>query len=299
MEHPDGVGAAAHAGNDRVRQPAGQAEHLLARLHPDHPLEVAHHHRERMRAHDRADAVVRRLDRRDPVPECLVDRVLERAAADGDRHHPRAEHLHPGYVERLPPGVLLPHVHHAVQAEQRAGGGSGHAVLSRPGLGDHPGLAHPPGEQGLAEHVIDLVRSGVREVLALEQHPAAACLGAEPPGIGQRRGPAGIAGKQPVELVLEPRIGFRGGIGPGEFVQRGHQRLGREPAAERAEMAGAVGLAFRCGMGRRPSVRKGHFRSPRSAGCEPAVTRSATAARGSLSVTRLSPTSTASAPAAA
>ena len=39
--------------------------------------------------------------------------------------------------------------------------------------------------------------------------------------------------------------------------------------------------------------------SPRSAGCAPAVTRSATALRGSLPVTRLSPTRTASAPAAA
>ena len=45
--------------------------------------------------------------------------------------------------------------------------------------------------------------------------------------------------------------------------------------------------------------RLGHPRSPRSAGCEPAVTRSATAQRGSFSVTRLSPTSTASAPDAA
>ena len=32
---------------------------------------------------------------------------------------------------------------------------------------DHPPLAHPLGEQGLAENVVDLVRTGVVEVLSL------------------------------------------------------------------------------------------------------------------------------------
>ena len=38
-----------------------------------------------------------------------------------------------------------------------AGGGGGHPVLAGAGLRDHPGLAHPLGEQHLAEHVVDLV----------------------------------------------------------------------------------------------------------------------------------------------
>ena len=42
------------------RPAAGQ--HLLAGLDPDDPLEVADHHRERVRAHHRADAVVRAVD---------------------------------------------------------------------------------------------------------------------------------------------------------------------------------------------------------------------------------------------
>ena len=47
----------------------------------------------------------------------------------------------------------------------------GHAVLARSGLGDHARLAHPPGEQRLAHHVVELVRAGVGQVLPLEQHP--------------------------------------------------------------------------------------------------------------------------------
>ena len=145
------------------------SRHCCPRLVADDPLEVAHHHRERVRAGDRAEQVVRRLDVGDPVAHRLVDRVLERAGAGRDRDDLGAEQPHPGDVERLAPGVLLAHVDDAVEAEQRRGGGGRDAVLAGAGLGDDPGLAHPLGQQRLAEHVVDLVRAGVVEVLALEQ----------------------------------------------------------------------------------------------------------------------------------
>jgi hypothetical protein len=67
-------------------------------------------------------------------------------------------------------GVHLAHVDHALEVEQRRRGGTGHPVLARAGLGDDPGLAHPLGQQGLAQHVAHLVGAGVVEVLALEVH---------------------------------------------------------------------------------------------------------------------------------
>jgi hypothetical protein len=48
--------------------------------------------------------------------------------------------------------------------------GRGHAVLPRPGLGDDAALAHAAREQHLPDRVVDLVRAGVVEVLALEPH---------------------------------------------------------------------------------------------------------------------------------
>ena len=54
------------------------------------------------------------------------------------------------------------------QAEARAGRGRGDAVLARAGFGDDALLAHAPREQNLAEHVVDLVRAGVVELVALE-----------------------------------------------------------------------------------------------------------------------------------
>ena len=263
VEDADGVGAAAHAGDHGVRQPAGHGQHLLARFHADDALEVPHHHRERVRAADRADAVVGVLHGGDPVPERLVHRVLERAAARGDRDDLRAEHAHPGDVQRLPPGVFLAHVDHAVQAEQGARGRGGHAVLAGAGLGDDAGLAHPPGQQGLAEDVVDLVRAGVRQVLALEQHPAAG-LGAEPGHLGDQRRPARVVVQQPAQLGLELRVGLGRRVLRGQLVQGGGQRFGGEAAAVDAEVAGRVGHdSTRAGIPGAGADVAGHGRLPR------------------------------------
>ena len=162
-----------------VGQPADPLEHLLARLVADDALVLAHHQRERVRAGHRAEDVVGRVDVGDPVAHRLVDRVLERSRAGGDRDDLGAEQPHAGDVERLPAGVLLAHVDGAVEPDQRRGGRGGDAVLAGAGLGDDPLLADALGEQRLAQHVVDLVRAGVVEVLALEQDARAAGVLAE------------------------------------------------------------------------------------------------------------------------
>ncbi len=99
---PDRVAPAADARDHGV----GVAALALAELRPglvaDHPLEVADERGERVRAGDRAEHVVRVAHRRRPIPQRLVDRVLQRSAAGGDRDDLGAEQLHPGDVRRLP-----------------------------------------------------------------------------------------------------------------------------------------------------------------------------------------------------
>ena len=95
-------------------------------------------------------------------------------AAGVDRPHVGAEQLHAEHVERLPRHVFGAHVDVALEPEQRADRGRGDAVLPGAGLGDDPPLAHALREQRLAERVVDLVRAGVREILALEEDARAA-----------------------------------------------------------------------------------------------------------------------------
>ena len=95
-------------------------------------------------------------------------------------------------------------------------------------------LAHAPREQRLAEHVVDLVRPGVREVLALQEHAHAESVG-EALALGDRCRPAGVARQQGRVLLAEPVVDPRVAELAFELLERGHQRLGRVAAAVLAE----------------------------------------------------------------
>ena len=219
-----------------------------------------------------------------------------------DRHDGGAQHLHPRDVQRLPPGVFLAHVDDAFETEQGGGGGARDAVLTGAGLGDDALLAHPLGDQCLTEYVADLVRTGVVEILALEQEACpGADLGRQPRRVVELARHAGVVAQQPGELDLERLVGHRVPVDRVQLVQRLDQRLGNEPSTEPTK----VSVRTRHETGRRRErgrtalgrCRRGHRPGLGVAGWLPAVTSSATASRGLFCVTRPSPTSTASAPA--
>ena len=95
-------------------------------------------------------------------------------------------------------------------------------------------LAEPPREQRLAERVVELVRAGVAEVLALEVEPLARARSARR---GERRGAAGVRRAQVVRArarkARRPRAPRPARL---ELVERRDQRLGDVAAA-----VGAVG----------------------------------------------------------
>ena len=108
-------------------------------------------------------------------------------------------------------------------------------MLAGAGLGDQPGLAHPLGEQGLAEHLVGLVRAAVEQILALQID--ARLARAEVAAAGQRRRPAGIVEQQLGELGLERRILLRVEERRLELLERRHQDFGHIGAAIGAEAA--------------------------------------------------------------
>mmetsp|Transcript_109119 Transcript_109119/g.304163 ORF Transcript_109119/g.304163 Transcript_109119/m.304163 type:complete len:274 (-) Transcript_109119:725-1546(-) len=178
-----------------------------------------------MGANRGADDVVRRADVGDPVPHRLVDRVLERPRAALRGHDLSAHHLHAEDVQRLALHVHRAHVDDALEAQERAGRGAGDAMLARTSLGDHPRLAEALGEQRLAQSVVDLVRAGVGELLALEPQLGAPQLRRQPLRVVDWRGAADVLRAEAPELRLELRVPLCGLPSLAEFLVCLHERL--------------------------------------------------------------------------
>ena len=182
------------------------------------------------------------MDVCDPVAQRLVHGVLQRRGAAGDGTDLRAQQIHPQHVRRLPLDIDGAHVDDAGQAEEGAHGRGGHAMLSGAGFGDDARLAHPAGEQDLAHAVVDLVRAGVIELLALKIDSCAPEVFGQAPREIKRTGPADVGGEVAVQLGLERVIGLGCFVGALESEHQGHQRLGHVAPAEIAEAAIGVRL---------------------------------------------------------
>ena len=162
-------------------------------------------------------------------------------APDCTGNHLGAQHFHADHVGLLPLDVDRAHIDHAFEPEPRAQRRGGDAVLAGAGLGDDALLAHAARDHDLAEHVVDLVRAGVIELLALEIDLCAAEMLGQALGEIKRRRPADIVLEVAVHLGLERRIGLGVGIGLFQIEDQRHQRFGDEASAENAEMPALVG----------------------------------------------------------
>src|SRR4029077_1946882 len=100
-----------------------------------------------------------------------------------------------------------------------------------------------PCEQDLAEAIVDLVRTGVVEVFALEINLRATEILGQAFGEVERTFAADIVLEHSAQLGLECRIGFRGFIGALQIEHQRHQRLGDEAPAIGTEMTLRIGTA--------------------------------------------------------
>ena len=226
VETANGIGAAAHAGNDGIRQAAFLFQHLFLDLLGNNRLKITHDSGERMRAHHRAEAVMGVADAAGPLAHGFGHSILQRTGAAGDGNDLRAQKTHPVDVQGLTFGVLLAHEHHALHAHQGSGSGGGNAMLTGTGLGDEAGLAHLFGQQRLPENIVDLVRTGVIQVLTLEVDLCTAEVLGHLFCIVQAAGAACVLVEQFGELPIELRVIFVMVVGLFQFNNGIHQRFG-------------------------------------------------------------------------
>ena len=241
VEQPDRIRSATDAGNEHVWQAPFTLENLLSGFHTDHAVEIADDHRKRMRAERGADDVMRVLHTGDPIAHRLVHRFLERGLAGGDGADFRTHQPHAGDVERLPFHIHLAHVNDAFHPEAGAHRGGGDAVLAGSRFRDDAGFSEPFRQKDLAEGVVDLVGTGVEQVLALQVDFRAAEFFRPPLREIQRGGATDIIFQEIIELRLERGVGLGFLVGFGEILERGHQGLGDEHPSELSEVTLRVG----------------------------------------------------------
>ena len=242
IEDSHRVAATAHAGNHCIGLAAGHLWHLDQALVADHTLEVAHHGRVRMRPGDGTDDVEGVFDVGDPVAQGFVQRILQRLRAALDGHHGGAEQMHPVDVRRLAFDVLAAHVDHAFHSVACTDGGGGHAVLTGTCLGNDARLAHAARQQRLSDGVVDLVGSGVVEVLALEVDLRPAQFAAHAGGVVDRTGAPDEMGQLGLVFGHESRVALGRRVGVLQFVERVDEGLSDKGAAVGAEVAAGIGL---------------------------------------------------------
>ncbi len=171
-----------------------------------------------------------------PVTQRFVDGGTQCLVSAGHRYHFGAEETHAPNVGGLTLHVDRTHVDNARQTQPGTGSRGRHAVLTGTGLGDDPLGSEALCQQCLADGVVDLMRAGMRQILALQPDLRA------PPfrksrAVGERRGAADPA----LELlfVFGLKIGGMQVLANAFFqaLQRRNEGLGHKPTAEGAETA--------------------------------------------------------------
>src|ERR1700675_1918455 len=113
-------------------------------------------------------------------------------------------------------------------------------MLSRAGFGDDPLLAEALRDEGLAERVIDLVGSGMREILALQPDVVPQLFG-ETQRVGDRRRAADEVPEKISELRAESGVVAEVRPRVGELVECRDQHLGNVASTVGPEAAALVG----------------------------------------------------------
>ena len=111
-------------------------------------------------------------------------------------------------------------------------------MLARSGFGDDAALAHTAREQSLPQTVVNLVRTGVQQIFALEVDLRSAKLLRQPRSIKERSGASGVLTQSFVEFALKFQVFLGLRVRRFKFFERGHECFGNVASTIRAKTSG-------------------------------------------------------------
>ena len=208
IKSADGIGSASHAGDHRRGELSLFFQNLLPCLFRNNRLEISYNRRKRMRPHDGSKHIVRVLHPAGPLTHGLVYGILQYHGATFYVMHLRSQQLHAVYIQLLALAVQLSHKNFTLHVQKSGNRRRCHPVLSGTGLGDHTGLSHLFGQKDLTEAVIDLVGTGVIQILSFQINFRSTQIGSHFLCFVEQRRPACIIFHQVVQFRHKLRIVF-------------------------------------------------------------------------------------------
>ena len=158
-----------------------------------------------------------------PFPHGFRDRILERRGAGFYGNDLRPQQAHTIDIQSLADRILLAHKDDAFHIQQCRRGRRGNTVLPGSRLCDEAGFSHLFGKQRLPQHVVDLVRACVIQVLPFEVDLRTAQVPRHLLRVIQARGSARIVIQQRGQLPVKVRVRLEMIVGLFQFNDGVHQ----------------------------------------------------------------------------
>jgi len=222
IENAYSVGASPYTCDNFIGQFSFCFVELLSGFPANDALNIAYHHRVRMRSGNSAYDIEGISCMCNPVANGVIHGILEGARSALYSMNLCSEQFHSEDVGLLTGNVNCSHIDHGLQSQQSAGGSGSHTVLSGAGFGHNALFAHFARQQRLPQRVVDFMRAGVVQVFTLEINFCAAQMFGEPPGVGQWRLAAHVGFQEVIQFGLKSGVALRLRVGVFQFQQGRH-----------------------------------------------------------------------------
>ena len=141
---------------------------LPFQLLTDYALHLSHNIRIRMRSHRRTYDIECILRMTAPVADSLRACITQSHIARTDRIHLGTQHLHTLHIGMLALHIGSTHKDFTLHIHQGTDGGSCNTMLTSTGFCDDTGFTHLLCHQDLTDGIVNLVRTGMIQILALQ-----------------------------------------------------------------------------------------------------------------------------------
>mmetsp|Transcript_1741 Transcript_1741/g.2656 ORF Transcript_1741/g.2656 Transcript_1741/m.2656 type:complete len:288 (-) Transcript_1741:979-1842(-) len=168
MESSNSIGSSSYTCNDCIWKFSSLFEHLSTHFNTHNTLEITHNLREGMRPNGRSNQVMSVTNVGDPISHCLVNSIFQGTLSILNWNYLCSKCVHTENIQLLTLAIHSSHVNCTVHTQLCTNGCSSYTVLSSSSFSNDTGFSNTLCKKTLSNSIVNLVCSGMSQVLALE-----------------------------------------------------------------------------------------------------------------------------------